>query len=399
MSISGISDEGNNQNIMNTINSINALNGINSLPTTPGSIKQLPLQHNNSMLQNVGDESSNKPVIERGASWSFNETRILLSLWGQDMVQRQLTNSKRTRHVWEKIAEKIKEHGFERTPEQVRTRVFNMIAEYRRILKNPTPERKKKCIFFDALHKIYQAKDANGVRQALNNYEEEYNLEPIDFGTMEDHNDGNYEQDNSSENDDKSEQFSYAFSPSHFNANMNGMTNDHGSSDGVEDNEMSNQAAPTFKRMRTENQSSNNLNNLSNLNNLTNNSINFNNQSQNAFDLTSENASTILIDRMFLHLSKETEVMREWVVLERERLRQEISRKKEENDREERREKQFLSTLMKMQEQMFNFLSRSQLVKDVNTMNLNNLTNGQISNREHSLNGLNDHNDYEDEMN
>jgi len=56
-----------------------------------------------------------RPVIERGASWSYNETRILLSLWGQDMVQRQLTNSKRTRHVWEKIAERIREHGFERT--------------------------------------------------------------------------------------------------------------------------------------------------------------------------------------------------------------------------------------------------------------------------------------------
>lgn len=58
--------------------------------------------------------STNKGTIERGASWSYNETRLLLSLWGQDMVQRQLTNSKRTKHVWEKIAEKIREHGFER---------------------------------------------------------------------------------------------------------------------------------------------------------------------------------------------------------------------------------------------------------------------------------------------
>ena len=110
-----------------------------------------------------------------------------------------------------------------------------MIAEYRRILKNPTPERKKKCVFFDALHKIYQAKDANGVRQALNNYEEEYNLEPLEFGNMDEHNDTNHynemDHDNSdSGNEDKSEvNFSYALSPSHFNGvNMNGMSNDHG---------------------------------------------------------------------------------------------------------------------------------------------------------------------------
>ncbi len=64
----------------------------------------------------LNDSQPSKPSIERGASWSLNETRILLSLWGQDMVQRQFTNSKRTRQVWEKIAERIREHGYERTP-------------------------------------------------------------------------------------------------------------------------------------------------------------------------------------------------------------------------------------------------------------------------------------------
>lgn len=73
--------------------------------------QQLQLQQQQQQAQN----QAARPVIERGASWSYNETRILLSLWGQDMVQRQLTNSKRTRHVWEKIAERIREHGFERT--------------------------------------------------------------------------------------------------------------------------------------------------------------------------------------------------------------------------------------------------------------------------------------------
>lgn len=75
---------------------------------------QVHLQQQQQMKQSQGSQS-NRPVIERGASWSYNETRILLSLWGQDMVQRQLTNSKRTRHVWEKIAERIRVHGFDRT--------------------------------------------------------------------------------------------------------------------------------------------------------------------------------------------------------------------------------------------------------------------------------------------
>lgn len=164
-------------------------------------------------------------------------------------------------------------------------------------------------------------------------------------------------------------------------------------------------SAPVYKRMRNEtnNQSSHNLNNLNNLNN---HSLTFNNQSQSntAFDLTNniDNCSAILIDRMFSHLTKETEVMREWVVLERERLRQEITRKKEESDREERREKQFLSTLMKMQSQMFDFLSRNPAnttSKDLSALNTNGQLN-QLNRNEQHLNGLNDHNgDYDEDMN
>lgn len=159
--------------------------------------------------------TASKPTIERGASWSYGETKILLALWGQDMVQRQLTNSKRTKHVWEKIAQRIREHGYERTSDQVRTRVFNMIAEYRRILKNPTPERKKKCIFFDALHRIYQAKDSNRL-DILNCSDEQYNFDPLVFEQNGDCNGG----DDNSDNEDPSECFAYTVSPSGFNQEL-----------------------------------------------------------------------------------------------------------------------------------------------------------------------------------
>jgi len=51
------------------------------------------------------------------------------------------------------------------------------------------------------------------------------------------------------------------------------------------------------------------------------------------------------------------------VNLERERLAQEIARRKEESDRDERREKSFLDVLVNMQQQMFTFLSKQQLTK------------------------------------
>lgn len=183
-------------------------------------------QNSGHVNNNIPNGSSHsKPVIERGASWGFGETKILLALWGQDMVQRQLTNSKRTRHVWEKIAERIREHGYDRTADQVRTRVFNMIAEYRRILKNPTPERKKKCIFFDALHRIYQAKDSTGLENAILNYgEDHYNFDPIDFSVTDDNLELNG--DDISDNDERSEFFAYTMSPSGFNSASNANNND-----------------------------------------------------------------------------------------------------------------------------------------------------------------------------
>ena len=324
--------------------------------------------NNNLMCDEEGhSQGSMKPTIERGASWSYSETRILLSLWGQDMVQRQLTNSKRTRHVWEKIAERIKEHGFDRTADQVRTRVFNMIAEYRRILKNPTPERKKKCIFFDALHKIYQAKDANGVKAALN-YDDDYNLEPLDLGP----DDGTDENDDGNGSGEDGDDLFYAMSPNqisngvsdkqgtssnfkepsaststhNMDKSKNNIDHDDGSGDELPHTSREESGNPA-KRLRSDSNPSAYYQHNSDSSNQPNASY----EGQHP-----PTASALLIDRIFKHLTKETEVMREWISLEKERFEREATRRKEENEREERREKAFLDTLMKMQEHTFKAL-------------------------------------------
>ena len=165
-----------------------------------------------------------KPAMERGASWSYSETKALLSFWGQDLVQRQLTNSKRTRHVWASIADHINKLGYQRTAEQVRTRVFNMIAEYRRIMKQPTEEKKKKCCFFNHLHRIYQAKDASGVRAALDNYEEEFRFDSNEFSSY-DENEENLIDNSTTSDLDEAEVFSYSMSPSHCNGLAGQSTN------------------------------------------------------------------------------------------------------------------------------------------------------------------------------
>ncbi|XP_053212941.1 uncharacterized protein LOC128396392 isoform X2 [Panonychus citri] len=283
----------------------------------------------------LNDSQPSKPSIERGASWSLHETRILLSLWGQDMVQRQFTNSKRTRQVWEKIAERIRDHGWERTPDQVRIKVFNMIAEYRRILKNPTPERKKKCVFFDALDKIYQAKDTEDVKAALNDYEEEYHFDPSDSNMADETNDSGMGANGDGENSgtDNEEVFSYAMSPSQ---TLNGNEGAYGQVDG--DQYM---GQPALRSRSGSNATYSGY------------------QAQDYSSEYDSSQAVILIDRMFVHLTKEMDIMRDWIRLEKERFHQEAARRKEDNERQERREKAFLNALVSMQDQTYRFLAGS----------------------------------------
>lgn len=310
--------------------------------------------------------------------------------------------------------------------DQVRTRVFNMIAEYRRILKNPSPERKKKCIFFDALHKIYQAKDTNGVKAALNNYEEDYNLDAIDFSLTDENHDHNVTdaEDGSGNETEEKEIFAYDMSPSttlanghngnctNGNSNLDG-TNDvdsigendtsvdvNGTVNGVSSNSgagVSSSGANTpgagngstsvqgsssthreqshtrneptvsssytsthgspCKRLRIDSSPSNSMLDMSQQTYLPHHQSS---QSySNVLPSIDATASVILVDRMFAHLAKETEVMREWLQLERERAKEEMMRRKDETERGEKREAAFLSTLTRMQEQFFAYLSNS----------------------------------------
>ena len=98
-------------------------------------------------------------------------------------------------------------------------------------------------------------------------------------------------------------------------------------------------------------------------------------KSMNNFD---NGSSAILIEKMFNHLAKETEVLREWITLEKERLNRENVRRKEDCEREERREKLFFQTLMKMQEQTFSFLSKQKYLP-INSKTLSSLQSSIVN--------------------
>ena len=66
-------------------------------------------------------------------SWSTEETRTLISIWGDESVQSCLDSAHRNRHIFEQIAREMSEKGYEKTWQQYRTKMKNLTQKYRKV--------------------------------------------------------------------------------------------------------------------------------------------------------------------------------------------------------------------------------------------------------------------------
>ncbi|XP_005986972.1 1-aminocyclopropane-1-carboxylate synthase-like protein 1 [Latimeria chalumnae] len=73
---------------------------------------------------------------ERGSNWSDPEVVELLQLWADESVQIELESCLRNQHVFNRIAEVLREKGIHRTGDQCREKIKKMKLEYRRIKDN-----------------------------------------------------------------------------------------------------------------------------------------------------------------------------------------------------------------------------------------------------------------------
>ena len=65
--------------------------------------------------------------------WSAQETKALLDVWGADSVQRELDGIVRNRTVYMKVASGLAELGYDRTWQQCKTKVKNLVQRYRKV--------------------------------------------------------------------------------------------------------------------------------------------------------------------------------------------------------------------------------------------------------------------------
>ena len=96
------------------------------------------------------------PSTSHGSSWSDNEVRTLISIWGEDNIQDQLDGAVRNQTIFNNIATKMREKGYERDWQQCRTKIKNLKKEYRQTKDHngQTGRGRKVCKFYRELDDI-----------------------------------------------------------------------------------------------------------------------------------------------------------------------------------------------------------------------------------------------------
>ena len=72
----------------------------------------------------------------RGATWADKEVKALLTIWGDSKIQEELDGAVRNKVVFERIAKKLQEQGYEREWKQCRAKVKNLKTKYREVKDN-----------------------------------------------------------------------------------------------------------------------------------------------------------------------------------------------------------------------------------------------------------------------
>ena len=113
------------------------------------------------------------------ATWSEEETLKLVEIWGDAEIQVLLEGAIRNKHVYDRIAEGMKEAGYVRTGVQCRDKIKKMKTEYKKIKdnNNQTGRDRKVWKFYDCMNDILGNKPATRPAIVVDTLEEAQDVE------------------------------------------------------------------------------------------------------------------------------------------------------------------------------------------------------------------------------
>ncbi|XP_065074385.1 probable basic-leucine zipper transcription factor N isoform X2 [Ochlerotatus camptorhynchus] len=84
----------------------------------------------------LNSSMSLKRINSRNPNFDYDETKMLISLWGDPQVQKTLITTHKKHPVIADLAKKMREHGYNRSTEEINTRIKNLKCFYNRIKKD-----------------------------------------------------------------------------------------------------------------------------------------------------------------------------------------------------------------------------------------------------------------------
>ena len=67
------------------------------------------------------------------SGWSYDEKKALITIWGQEGVQRELDGVQRNRVVYQRIASELEKIEVLKSWQQCRTKIKNLTFRYRKV--------------------------------------------------------------------------------------------------------------------------------------------------------------------------------------------------------------------------------------------------------------------------
>lgn len=91
--------------------------------------KEMWVSHNRVLV------GGNKKNV-RNPNFDTDETKLLISLWGNPSIQKTLITSHKKFPIITKLSEAMRQYGYHRTPEEINTRLKNLKCLYNRLKKD-----------------------------------------------------------------------------------------------------------------------------------------------------------------------------------------------------------------------------------------------------------------------
>ncbi|ERN15699.1 trihelix transcription factor GT-3b isoform X2 [Amborella trichopoda] len=101
---------------------------------------------------------------DRVPQWSHQETRDFIAIRAE--LERDFTQTKRNKTLWQAVASKMKERGYRRSPEQCKCKWKNLVNRYKG-KETSDPESGRQCPFYEELQAIFTERSKSLNRMLL----------------------------------------------------------------------------------------------------------------------------------------------------------------------------------------------------------------------------------------